>query len=403
MCCCVAVETARLFFFNVSFLLGREESVKKKLLFIVNVDWFFLSHRLPIAIEALARGYEVHIATGITDKLDELRRHGLVVHPLTIRRSSIDLTGETRTFFEILYLLKKIRPHILHLVTIKPVILGGIAARLVGVPSVVVAISGLGFVSLAKGWKASGLRFFVSKLYRLALGKRNLKVIFQNSNDCETLSRVARLSHEKMVMIRGSGVDLSTHAVMPLPAGLPVVVMAARLLRDKGVYEFVFAAKLLRQRGVEAKFWLVGDPDPDNPSSVNGVELSTWRSEEVVELLGYRDDIAQVFIQSHIVVLPSYYGEGLPKVLIEAAASGRAVVTTDHPGCRDAIEPSVTGLLVPPRDAVALAAAIQQLLCDPELCARMGQAGRQLAEREFAVEKIVKSHFMVYETLESHA
>jgi glycosyltransferase involved in cell wall biosynthesis len=379
-------------------MVGSSGIVKKRLLFIVNVDWFFLSHRLPIALEALKLGYEVHIASGITDKVDVLRSHGLIVHPLAIGRSSTNLAREVRTFLGMLVVLQKVRPHIVHLVTIKPVIYGGIAARLAGVSGVVSAISGLGFVFLAKGWKATVVRSLVARLYRLALGKRNVKVIFQNPDDRKTLMQAAGLQNDKVVMIRGSGVDLSTYAMMPLPKEPSVVVMAARLLRDKGVYEFVSAARILKQRGVNSRFWLVGDPDAGNPASVNEAELSVWRSEGAVELLGHRSDIASVFAQSHIVVLPSYR-EGLPRVLIEAAACGRAVVTTDVPGCRDAIEPGVTGLLVPPRDAVALADAIQHLLLDAELLQRMGQAGRQLAERGYSIEKVVSAHLEVYRDL----
>lgn len=372
--------------------------MKKKLLFVVNVDWFFLSHRLPIAIEAIKQGYEVHLATCITDKLDELLSHALIVHPVNIGRSSTSLSAEARTFWSLLKVFRTVRPHIVHLVTIKPVIFGGIASRLTGTPGVVAAISGLGFVFLAKGWKALVIRTLVGVSYRLALGKRNIKVIFQNTSDRETLMQVSGLQREKAVMISGSGVDLSAYAAKPLPQGVPVVVMAARLLRDKGVHEFVSAAQLLKHRGIEAHFWLVGDPDTGNPASVNDADLSFWRSEGVIELFGHRNDMANVFAQSHIVVLPSY-GEGLPKVLVEAAANGRAVITTDCPGCRDAIIPNVTGVLVPPRDAVALADAIQRLLQDHTLRECMGQAGRQLAEREFAIEKVVSAHLAVYRDL----
>jgi glycosyltransferase involved in cell wall biosynthesis len=362
------------------------------------VDWFFLSHRLPIALEAIKQGYEVHIATSITDKLEELLSHGLIVHPVDIGRSSTSLISESRAFFDILRVLKSVRPHIAHLITIKPVIFGGIAARIAGVPAIVAAISGLGFVFLAKGLRAVAVRSLVAGLYRLALGKRNLKVIFQNPDDCDTLTQVVGLPSEKAIVIRGSGVDLSVYTASPHPKGVPLVVMAARLLRDKGVHEFVSAVQILKKAGVAARFWLVGDLDPGNPTSVNEADLSVWRNEGAVELLGHRHDIASVFAQSHVVVLPSYR-EGLPRVLIEAAACGRAVVTTDVPGCRDAIEPDVTGLLVPPRDAVALADAIQRLLLDEKMCERMGQAGRKLAEREFAVEKVVSTHLDVYRDL----
>ncbi|MCD6322157.1 MAG: glycosyltransferase, partial [Clostridiales bacterium] len=183
--------------------------MKQKLLFLVNVDWFFLSHRLPIALEALNQGYEVHVVTGITDKLDVLLSHGFIVHSLSISRSSTGVVSEVLTFWNILRTLKRVRPHIVHLVTIKPVLFGGIAARLTGVPGVVAAISGLGFAFQAKGRKATIVRFLVKKLYRLALRKRNLKVICQNPDDRETIVQSAGLPLSKVVMIPGSGVDLS--------------------------------------------------------------------------------------------------------------------------------------------------------------------------------------------------
>ncbi len=377
--------------------------MKRRLLFIVNIDWFFLSHRLPIAIKALNEGYEVHIATSITDKYDVLRSHGLIVHPLPIGRSSIGFFSELKTFLTFLRVIRKVRPHILHLVTIKPVIFGGICARLAGVPSVVSAISGLGFVFLARGLKASVVRTLVVSLYRLALGKRNLKVICQNPNDCETLVQTAGLSLARVAMIPGSGVDLVNYMVKPLPQGIPLVVMAARLLRDKGVYEFIEAAQLLNQRSVAVRFCLIGEPDHGNPATVTLDDLCAWDRYGCVERLGYRNDIPDLFSKANVVVLPSYYGEGLPKTLVEAAACGRAVVTTDHPGCRDAIEPGKSGLLVPVKDSTALADAIQQLVDNPKLQYSMGRAGRALAEREFAIEKIVNAHLTIYKELDGCA
>jgi glycosyltransferase involved in cell wall biosynthesis len=380
-------------------MAGEAKDVKKRLLFLVNVDWFFLSHRLPIAIAAREQGFEVHVATTITDKLEELQNHGLIVHPLVIWRGRKSIIGETRTLREILVLFKKVRPQIVHLVTIKPVILGGIAARLTGVPGVVAAISGLGFVFIAKGFKAAMIRALVVGLYRLALGKENLRIILQNSHNRNLLLDKGVLKPEKVVMIPGSGVDLSAYQMAPEPDGVPVVTLAARLLRDKGVYEFVEAARLLAKQQVKARFWLAGNPDPGNPHSISQTQIDAWQLEGCVEHLGFRKDIDKLFAASRIVVLPSYYGEGLPKVLVEAAACGRAVVTTDHPGCRDAIEPGHTGMLVPPGDAAALAAAIQQLLGDSKLRQSMGNAGRRLAEREFAIEKVVTAHLAVYQDL----
>ena len=373
--------------------------MSRTLMFVVNVDWFFLSHRLPIALEALRQGYQVHIATGLTDKLDELQRHGLVVHSLALDRSSTGLGNAWRTMVELWKLFRAVRPDVVHLVTIKPVLLGGLMARLVGVPAVVVAVSGLGFIFMANGAKAVVRRWLVGGLYRVALGHHNLKVIFQNPDDRASLSKLAHLPNSKVEMIRGSGVDLIQYNHTPLPLGVPVVLLAARLLADKGVREFVQAARLLTQQGISARFCLVGSVDLANPTSLTDAELTQWANEGVVELWGQRSDMPQVLGTAYLVVLPSYYGEGLPKVLIEAAACGRAVVTTDHPGCRDAIDPSVTGVLVPIRNVPALAEAIKELLNEPERCQTMGNAGRVLAEREFDVRQVVDAHLRIYQQL----
>ncbi|YCH24509.1 glycosyltransferase family 4 protein [Pseudomonas sp. D2-5] len=370
-----------------------------KILFLVNNPDFFITHRLPIAIEAIKLGYEVHVAAGKGGGASKIRSLGLSYHELPISRSGKNIFSELHCFFSILQLCRRLKPKILHLVTIKPVLYGGIAARLTSVEGVVAAVSGLGFVFMAKGFKASILRGTISFLYRLALSKQNLKVIFQNPDDRKALMRIGAVTYDKSALIRGSGVDLSLYLYRPEGASVPVVTFAARLLKDKGVMEFVEAAYILASRGVSARFQVVGDPDPGNPTSLSYSELERWRDDGFIECLGYRQDIAQVFANAHVVVLPSYR-EGLPKVLIEAAACGRAVITTDVPGCRDAIEPDVTGLLVPVRDAIALADAIERLVVDTSLRQKMGRAGRELAEREFSIENVVQQHLEIYRGLE---
>lgn len=372
------------------------------LLIVVNDPAFFLSHRLAVAEGARQAGYSVHVATAPGESVAEICGRGFDYHELPLSRSGKNPLMELSALISIWRLCWRLRPGVLHLVTIKPVLYGGIAARLAPVKSVVAAISGLGFVFMANGPKAALFRGLVSALYRLALGKRNLRVVFQNPDDREAFIKLGAISNEKSVLIRGSGVDLSLCQPYPESPGMPVVAFAARLLCDKGVVEFVEAARLLRKRGVEVRCQLVGDLDPGNPTSIGRDELEHWRSEGVVECLGYRRDIAQVFAQCHVVVLPSYR-EGLPKVLVEAAACGRAVVTTDVPGCRDAIEANVTGLLVPVRDVGSLADAIQQLVENPELRHRLGRAGRELAAREFAIERIVQQHLDIYRALGSVA
>ena len=374
-----------------------------KLLFVVNVDWFFLSHRLPIALKAMEMGYEVHIATGLTTREDELLSYGLIVHPLNINRSSTGLLSALVTLIGIIRVFLKTKPTLVHLVTIKPAIFGGIAARLARVPGVVVAVSGLGFVFVARGRKAKIRRFFVGLLYRIALGHGNSNVIFQNDNDRDCLIRLAGLDSRKVTTIPGSGVDLNEYSMLNAPDGTPIIMLAARLLADKGVREFVDAArKILGRNSTErllVRFVLVGDIDESNPASISADELLSWKAEGIVEHWGHQVDMPKILSQAYIVVLPSYYGEGLPKVLIEAAACGRAVVTTDHPGCRDAIEIEVSGILVPVRDSDALANAMLRLLQDNELGEAMGKAGRRLAERSFGVERVVATHMRIYDEL----
>jgi glycosyltransferase involved in cell wall biosynthesis len=373
----------------------------RRLLFVVNVDWFFVSHRLPIALEAIRQGYEVHIAAGLTDQRATLESNGLVVHPLALDRSSTGALSQLRLMWQLCKLFKNVRPSVVHLVTIKPVLLGGLMARLCGVPGVVAAISGLGFVFVDRGVKAALRRTAVAWLYRLALGHRNLTAIFQNQDDCVMLTRLAHLPTRKATLIRGSGVDLALYAHTSDPTGMPVVLLAARLLADKGVREFVAAARNVKKRLIETtpvRFVLVGTTDPSNPASLARDEIASWVDEGVIEWWGHRTDMPQTLSKANIVVLPSYR-EGLPKVLIEAAATGRPVVTTDVPGCRDAIDPHVTGVLVPPRDAPALADAIVDLLCHPAKALAMGAAGRTLAETAFDQQQVIDRHLAIYQQL----
>ncbi len=375
----------------------------RRLLFVVNVDWFFLSHRLPIAIEALRRGYEVHIATTITDGREALERAGLVVHSIKIERSNAGMFAATHLLFNLTRLFRNVRPDIVHLVTIKPVLLGGIAARLAKVPSVVAAVSGLGFVFLSHGLLAKARRWLVGGLYRSALSHQHIKVIFQNPDDARIISRVARLSKSNVVNIPGSGVDLNHFIPTQVRRKFFVIMMASRLLREKGVLEFVRAAELLRSEKCcsdAVRFVLVGDIDPGNPGSLTPADLKAIEATGFVECWGHRGDMGDVISEADVMVLPSYR-EGMPKVLLEAAASGCAVITTDVPGCRDAIAPDETGFLVPAKDAEALVQAIRRFLEDPSLRVSMGKAGRKLAEEKFGIDKVVENHMQIYEELQS--
>lgn len=362
---------------------------------MVNTPDFFLSHRLPLAVAAKKAGFEVHVATANGPAAQIIISHGFEHHVVPFARRGHNLLNELVTLLSLAELFWRVKPALIHLVTIKPVLYGGIAARLVGVSSVVSAVSGLGTVFLADSSFARIRRKLITHLYRVAFKSKRGVVIFQNSADRDALLELRALKAEQARLIRGSGVALTDFACLPEPEGKPIVVMAARLLRDKGVFEFVEAARLLNARGLLIEMRLIGAPDPGNPTSVTQQELDQWMKEGLIELLGYRNDIAAQYAAVNIVCLPSYR-EGLPKSLVEAAACGRAVVTTDVPGCRDAIVPGETGLLAKVKDAVSLADAIQALIEEPERRKKLGQAGRVLAEEVFAIEKIVEQHMTIY-------
>jgi glycosyltransferase involved in cell wall biosynthesis len=378
----------------------------KKILFVVNAPEYFLSHRFCIAKVAIDKGFEVHVAgppsgkvhAGEEDPINTIKKHKVIYHEVEIVRGGQNPLRELISLLQLIRLFLAIKPDLVHLITIKPVLYGGIAARMAGVGAVVSAVSGLGTVFLADSTNAKLRRWIVTRLYTAAFKQKRLAVIFQNPDDRDTLISLGTLQPSQARMIRGSGVSLPDYPFVPEPDGVPKVVLAARLLRDKGVLEYVEAARLLHQRGVEVQMWLIGSTDPGNPTTVTQHEIDQWEQEGSIRPIGFRNDIAEQYAAANIVCLPSYR-EGLPKSLVEAAACGRAVVTTDVPGCRDAITPDVTGLLVPVKDAQALADAIQKLIENPEMRKQMGQAGRALAEEAFAIEKIVEQHMHIYTEL----
>lgn len=364
-----------------------------KILFIINVDWFFISHRLPIALEAIKRGNEVHLACGVTDKKSYLESLGIKVHPLPISRSSTNLISEAIVFKELWGIVKKVKPEVSHSVTVKGVVYGGIITRLSKVNSRVASISGLGYVFIDNSAKVKLLRFIIKKLYKLALSS-DTKVIFQNKSDESIFVDGGIIKSSQSILIRGSGVDLNKFKYTPEPKTVKTVVFLARLLKDKGLIEFCHAAEIVR-KSANARFVLVGDIDYGNPNSITIKELARYVDAGIVEHWGYSKDVELVIPQSHIVVLPSYR-EGLPKSLLEAAACGRAVITTDVPGCRDAIEPNVTGLLVKAKSITDLARTILKLLNDDLLRNQLGESGRKLAEECFSIDDVVGLHMSIY-------
>lgn len=374
--------------------------MRKRLLFVVNVDWFFVSHRLPIARLAQQRGYEVHLAAAFGPQMrEQLEELGIKTHPLRWSRSGAGPLELVRSCRDLIALLRSFRDDIAHLVTLKPVLLGGMAARLLGLRRVVMAIPGRGSVFSAPGMLATLRRWCALAAYRLAYGRGRTRVIVQNVEDRNYFVERGVFRAADVVLIRGSGADVRVFSEQPEADGIPVVTLASRMLREKGIGDFVAAAAALRRQGAQARFVLVGDPDPGNPHSHTRAEIEQWVRGGDVEWWGFRADMHEVFRQSHIVCLPTYYGEGVPKVLIEAAASARPIVATDVPGCRDIVRDGYNGLLVPVRTPAALAAAIGRLLEGRELRVQMGKRGRLWVEEQFTTEIVAERTLGIYEEL----
>jgi glycosyltransferase involved in cell wall biosynthesis len=375
----------------------------RRLLFVVNADWFFLSHRLPLALACREAGYDVAVCAGESSARGEVEKAGFRFYPLPIDRGSTKPQQELRTVAELVRVYRRARPDLVHHVTIKPVIYGSLAARALGVPGVINAVSGLGYAFIPRAEEKLSHRLLQTALwaaYRVALDGPRTRVIFQNEDDRQAFVDRGLVVPARTVLIRGSGVDFAKFTSRPFPQGEFVALLPSRLLWDKGVGEFVEAATRLKPRWPNARFVLLGRIDPENPAGIDRARVEEWVRDGVVEWWGQRahDEMPEVIGRAHVVVLPSYR-EGLPLVLAEAAACGRACVTTDVPGCRDTVAPGVTGWLVPPRDAESLERALEDALSDPTETERRGLRAPEFARTRFALESVVQRTLAAYREL----
>ena len=357
----------------------------RRLLIVVNHAGFFLSHRLPIAIAAKERGWDVHVATPRSKHVPRIEAAGLQWHPLRLTRSGLNPFGELRAVADLVRLYRALRPDVIHHVTTKPVLYGTFAARIARMPAVVNALAGLGHA-----FSHRLLRYPVRAAYAFALRHPNVRFIFQNDDDRGVFRWIP---NDRVTMIRGSGVDAERFVPSQQQHDPLTVVLASRLLFSKGVPEFVEAARRLRGR---ARFVIVGEPDPDNPGSIPLAQLEAWAADGTVEYWGRREDMAEVLAGADVFCLPTYYREGVPKAVIEAASCGLPVVTTDTPGCRDIVRDGENGILVPPRDVDALVRALDTLLSDPALRRRLGDAGRARVLSDFSLPQVVNATLRIY-------
>ncbi len=365
-----------------------------RLALVASEDWHFYSHRLHLGLAAKRNGFDVSVVTRCRMRAADLARSGLCPINFEMDRRGSSLRGIWSESMRLRRIIHSIQPNIIHLISLRAVVVGAIASTFLIGPKLVLALNGLGYL-FTDGRDISPTSKLLKALLPFLL--RRGVIVVQNAEDFEFV-RKCGIAGSRIRLIRGAGVDVKLFRPSDEPCGTPIVMLPSRLLWDKGIGEFVQAAQLLRAKGAKARFVLVGSPDSENPSTVSSVSCSQWAAEGVVELWGLRERMEEVLPQSAIVCLPSYR-EGLPKSLLEAMACQRPCITTDNSGCREAVRNGDNGLLVPIKDPYALAVAIEQLIGDRQLRIRMGCSGRERAVNEFSDEVVDAQTLAVYDEL----
>ncbi len=370
-----------------------------RLLYIINVDWYFNLHWIERAKSAVEAGYDVHVVLGATsrDNLDKIEAAGITIHEISLSRKSFNLIKELVTAANILHRIRKVKPDVVHTVTIKPNIYGGFFCRLLGIPFAA-SVTGLGTLFSPD---RKGLSLFVQKVftrvYRLVFGGESSVTFFENHEDLNYMVSGGMVKGEQAVKVAGAGVDVGLFAFAPEPVAPPInILFAARLLYEKGLSELVEAVSMLSEKGYDASLLVAGIVDQDAMGAIPVKVLEQWDARGLITWLGQISNMPELFARSHIVCLPTVYGEGIPRVLIEGASCGRALVATDVPGCREIVVDGVTGVLVKPGSVENLADALAKLINDDEYRRELGRNGRRLVEENYRSEIVVRSTLEIY-------
>ena len=368
------------------------------ILYLVSEDWFFVSHRLPMARAAKNAGYDVHVAARVGDCADKIRSEGFTLHPIEWRRGSMNPFRLIAAVAETRRLYRRVQPELVHHVAFLPIAIGSLAA--LGLPICKLnAFTGLGFTFASTTARARLLRLLAGGFLGWLLQRPDSTVLVQNPDDRAVIAMLG-VPQDLIATIPGSGVDVDAFTPLPEPADSPVTLaFVSRLLDGKGVRTLVRAHEILAERGVSIRLLLAGAPDALNPTSIPDYLLAEWRKIPNLVMLGHVEDVRGVWRQAHIAVLPSRGGEGIPMSLMEAAACGRPLIATDVPGCREIARPGVNALLVPPDDPVALAKAVETLMQNPDMRLRFGRAGRQLVVDQYSSARIGQEIVALYARL----
>lgn len=371
---------------------------RRKLLFLVTEDWYFWLHWANLARAARDAGWDIVVAARPQDHVARIKQEGFSFVPLRLARGSMNPLREAAALLELIDVYRRERPDVAHHIALKPVLYGSVAARLAGLGAWVNSFPGVGHLFISSGPRPTLLREAILPMLRRVLRDPRSRTVFQNKEDLSLILGSDPRLRLTAKVVPGVGLDLARFVASIEPGGPPRVLLAGRLLREKGLREFVEAARLLARRGVPARFILAGRLDEENPSGVRARDIEAWAKEGVVEWVGNSEDMPALIASVHIVALPSYR-EGLPTILLEAGACGRPAVASDVPGCRDVVAHGESGLLVPARNASALAEAVASLAGDAALRRRMGRAGRRRVEAEFSLPRIAAETLGIYDEL----
>jgi glycosyltransferase involved in cell wall biosynthesis len=372
----------------------------KRILFIVSEDWYFVSHRLHLAQKAISKGYQVTLLANVGKSQDLIEGSGIDVIPWSLQRNSYNLAREVNSILEVIKAINRVKPSLIHAVALKPILYSAIASIFTGLKRRVFAFAGLGFIFTSEKLFAKFCRVPIVFAMRLLIKNKYSSIILQNQDDINTLLHLRMIRENSISLIQGSGVDTTIFFPTNNQAieSTPLIILPARLLWDKGIGDFVNAANLLKRKHVDARFILVGQRDIHNPASISESQISEWVESNIIEYWGFEENMPVILNKATIVCLPSYR-EGFPKVLLEAASCAKPIVTTDVPGCRQAVENNLSGLLVPAKNPQALADAIEKLIHNKSLCKKMGERGLERVNIELSQNIVANKTINLWESI----
>ena len=366
-----------------------------KILYVANVDWYFCLHWIERALAAKRAGYDVYVAVPEGESSQTIRRHGFNLVPIHLDRKSRGFWKEMRTFLSILATAKRLSPDLIHTLTVKPNIYGGLAGVFLDIPTII-SITGLGHVFTQTTTRYRALRFFIKKIYKAIASLGRNTFLFENNEDYQLFLEGSVVAAGESRVILGAGVDLDQYEEKEFRLGCPRILFAARMLWDKGVQDILDAEQILRSRIPEFEICFAGILDEDSPGAINESEILDWHKQGRINWLGRSDDMPKLIESAQMSILPTCYGEGIPRFLIESASCGRPIIATDVAGCREIVIDGVNGLLVPPNDPKALADAVYSLIMDLDICRQMGRRGRSLVEAKMSNEIVIKATLETY-------